>query len=219
MDDEKRHANVKVDGIKPVYERTRLGDPYLSFRVDYTTNEFESNASAITKKSADTDAPANLIAPDNQTGWKGNIIIEFGTRDNIPLLGKSIPAMRGLYHWKNKTERISVQQQGEWSPMTAGLTGEYGDAKKPGSADLFNFLKSCGRFTVEQVNDIFANIKDVKESKLLNLARATPGTPIGGDLNKFAELYGGAAEFDGNLTKGGWDLDPNTMILTQKFGN
>ena len=62
MDDEKRHANVKVDGIKPVYERTRLGDPYLSFRVDYTTNEFESNASAITKKSADTDAPANIIA-------------------------------------------------------------------------------------------------------------------------------------------------------------
>jgi len=91
--------------------------------------------------------------------------------------------------------------------------------KKPGSADLFNFLKSCGRFTDEQVNDIFANIKDVKESKLLNLARATPGTPIGGDLNKFAELYGGAAEFDGNLTKGGWDLDPNTMILTQKSGN
>lgn len=107
--------------------------------------------------------------------------------------------MVGLYHWKNMTERISVQQQGEWSPMAAGLTGEYGNAKKPGSADLFNFLKSCGRFTVEQVNDIFANIKDVKESKLLNLARA--------------------AEFDGNLTKGGWDLDPNTMILTQKSGN
>lgn len=117
------------------------------------------------------------------------------------------------------TERISVQQQGEWSPMAAGLTGEYGNAKKPGSADLFNFLKSCGRFTVEQVNDIFANIKDVKESKLLNLARATPGTPISGDLNKFAELYGGASKFDGNLTKGGWDLDPNTMILTQKSGN
>lgn len=39
--------------------------------------------------------------------------------------------MVGLYHWKNMTERISVQQQGEWSPMAAGLTGEYGgDAKK-----------------------------------------------------------------------------------------
>ena len=130
MDDEKRHANVKVEVIRPTYERTRLGDPYLSFYVDYTTKEFESNASAITKKSADTDAPANIIAPDNQTGWKGNIIIDFGTRDNIPVLGKSIPAMVGRYHWKNMPERISVQQQGEWSPMTVGLTGEYGNAKK-----------------------------------------------------------------------------------------
>ena len=229
-DDKKRYSKAFVAGNKPTYDKERLGNPTLTYSVLYDTKQLESNNSMI-QKAATTASnldPANKNnqskqpLSDNETVWRCEVKINFGA-DAIPIVvnGKNvmqIPEMAGRYSYKNKPGKYNTNER-LWSSNADSLKQSYligaddtRDGIAVGSANLFGFLMSCGRFTQQQANKIYNDIKLVNGT-LLNYARKSPGKVLTGDLNSFAAIYGGSPEFSDDLTKGGYKLDQQKLTL------
>lgn len=229
-DDTKRYSKALVTGNQLIYDKEPIGNPTLTYSVLYDTKQLESNNSMI-QKAATTATnldPANknnqLKQPlsDNETVWRCEVKINFGA-DAIPIIvnGKNvmqIPAMAGRYSYKNKPGKYNTNER-LWSSNADSLKQPYligaddtTDGIAVGSANLLGFLMSCGRFTQQQANKIYNDIKLVNGT-LLNYAKKSPGKVLTGDLNSFAALYDGSPAFNKDLTKGGYKLDQQKLTL------
>jgi hypothetical protein len=202
-----RRINVTVAGQKITNEQIVTGDPVIQWQVSYTESTATNTADTISK--ANTGGAYELN--DTSKTYQARVDFKFGL---------SADKLKGHYNWSNKKgqgqENVPGDKTGtriNYPYLVNSVDPGSTSGQQPGTPPWDFFLRSCGRFTAENIKTFKDGIKVV--SSPIFKALAKKGT---GDINDLAAILGGqpVRTLDAQHARGALLVDttvnPNTFV-------
>jgi hypothetical protein len=209
--DELRRINVTVNGQRKTRDPLMTGTPVAKWEVSYTESSATNTADTISK--ANTGGAYELN--DKSKTYQARVDFKFGINED---------SLVGHYNWTNLKGQGEANVPGDktgtrinYPYLVNSVDSNSTSGQQPGTPAWDFFLKSCGRFTAEQVKQLQDEIKVV--SSPLFKALAKKGT---GDLNDLANILGGSSTtlYDAEHAFGALMVDatvePNTFTIIGK---
>ena len=206
-----RRINVTVAGQRKTNDPIVTGTPIAQWEVSYTESTATNTADTISK--ANTGGAYELN--DRSKTYQARVSFKFGINKD---------SLNGHYNWSNKKgqgqENVPGDKTGtriNYPYLVNGIDSNSTLGQQPGTPSWDFFLKSCGRFTAEQVKSLQAGIKVVSSPIFKALAKKGNG-----DLNDLAAILGGSPTtlYDAEHALGALMVDatiePNTFTYIGK---
>jgi hypothetical protein len=206
-----RRINVTVVGQRKTRDPIITGTPIAQWQVSYTESTATNTADTISK--ANTGGAYELN--DTSKTYQARVSFKFGIDAN---------GLVGNYNWTNLKGQGEANVPGDktgtrinYPYLVNGVDPGSTSGQQPGTPPWDFFLKSCGRFTTEQVKSLQDGIKVVSSPIFKALAKKGNG-----DLNDLSAILGGSPKtlYDTEHASGALMVDatiePNTFTVIGK---